>query len=285
MFSGMFGGGGQGGGGQDYGMRGPAAPNSIFIRGFKAYSPAFICKPEVNKGNKIILPGSALQELARYKISYPMTFMVSNPQMAKKSYCGVLEFSAEEGTCHLPLWMMDNLFLQEGAEVILRNVTLNKGNFMKIQPHQTAFIDLPNPKAILERELTNYACVFKGDTININHGGKDYMINIVDCKPNDQICVIEADINVDFDAPLDYVEPAPKNTAVAAAEQVQKKQEDQLNQKKEEIKKMYKRLDGKPLTRKAIDLLANEYEEARKKEQEFDPRQHRLKNGVRNLTH
>ena len=58
--------------------------------------------------------------------------------------------------------------------------------------------------------MINYACVFKGDTININHAGRDYQINILDCKPKDQICVIEADINVDFDAPLDYVEPAEK---------------------------------------------------------------------------
>jgi ubiquitin fusion degradation protein 1 len=94
------------------------------MRSYKAYSPAFIGKPEVNKGNKIILPSSALHELARLRISYPMTFMISNPQMAKKSYCGVLEFSAEEGVCHLPVWMMDNLYLQEGSEIILRNVTL-----------------------------------------------------------------------------------------------------------------------------------------------------------------
>jgi ubiquitin fusion degradation protein 1 len=49
------------------------------MRSYKAYSPAFIGKPEVNKGNKIILPGSALHELARLRISYPMTFMISNP--------------------------------------------------------------------------------------------------------------------------------------------------------------------------------------------------------------
>ena len=56
---------------------------------------------------------------------------------------------------------------------------------MKIQPHETAFIDLPDPKSIRERELTNYATVFKGDTININHKGRDYLINILECKPND----------------------------------------------------------------------------------------------------
>jgi ubiquitin fusion degradation protein 1 len=43
------------------------------------YSPAFIGKNDVNKGNKIILPSSALNELARLKISYPMTFLISNP--------------------------------------------------------------------------------------------------------------------------------------------------------------------------------------------------------------
>ena len=118
-----------GGGGGGFG--GPPAPNSIFIQGFKVYSPAFIGKPDLNKGNKIIMPSSALQELARLKISYPMTFMISNPQMAKKSYCGVLEFSADEGVCYIPTWMMDNLFLEEGAEVILRNVTLQKGNYIK----------------------------------------------------------------------------------------------------------------------------------------------------------
>lgn len=78
---------------------------------------------------------------------------------------------------------------------------------MKIQPHETAFIDLPDPKAILERELTNYATLFKGDSINIHFKNRDYLINIIECKPNDQICIVEADVNVEFAAPLDYVEP------------------------------------------------------------------------------
>jgi len=116
--------------------------------------------------------------------------------------------------------------------------------------------------------MTKYACVFKGDTININFNNRDYMINIVDCKPNDQICVIEADINVDFEAPLDYVEPAPvqRATTGAGAAASQKSKEDMLNAKREEIMKMYKRLDGKVLNQKQVDLLLKEYEEARKRE-------------------
>lgn len=96
----------------------------------------------------VILPSSALNELSRLRISYPMTFMISNPDMQMKSYCGVLEFSAEEGMCHIPMWMMNNLCLQEGSEVILRSMNLNKGKYVKIRPHETAFIDLANPKAV-----------------------------------------------------------------------------------------------------------------------------------------
>jgi len=60
-----------------------------------------------------------------------------------------------------------------------------------------------------------------------------------------------------------------------------KSKEAELENKKQEIMKMYKRLDGKTLNSKQVSLLLKEYEEARKREQEFDPRKHRLKHGIR----
>jgi len=56
--------------------RGNANINNVFLRSYKAYSPAFISKPEINRGNKIVMPTSALAELGRLNISYPMTFMI-----------------------------------------------------------------------------------------------------------------------------------------------------------------------------------------------------------------
>ena len=60
-------------------------------------------------------------------------------------------------------------------------------------------------------------------------------------------------------------------------------QEQLVEAKKAEINKMYKRLDGKPLKAKQVENLLKEYEEARKRELEFDPRKHRLKHGIRNF--
>ena len=75
-----------------------------------------------------------------------MVFRLTSPGKMKKMFCGVLEFIAENNTCYLPDWMMKQLELDEGENLILTNVKLPKGTFMKIQPFTKDFTLLPNPK-------------------------------------------------------------------------------------------------------------------------------------------
>lgn len=65
---------------------------------------------DVDDGDKVFLPPSALDKLARMNVEYPMLFEVSSP-VGKRTHCGVLEFSAEEGYCYMPFWMMENLLV------------------------------------------------------------------------------------------------------------------------------------------------------------------------------
>ena len=88
---------------------------------------------------------------------------------------------------------------------------------------------------------------------------------------------------MDFDTPLDYVEPARPQAAASGLAAAKASNEQIMEQKKQEIMKMYKRLDGKKLNSKQIEVLLKEFEEARKRELEFDPRKHRLKHGIRTL--
>jgi hypothetical protein len=44
-------------------------------------------------------------------VDYPMLFEVTNNTIGKKTNCGVLEFSAEEGWCYMPFGMMQNLMV------------------------------------------------------------------------------------------------------------------------------------------------------------------------------
>jgi ubiquitin fusion degradation protein 1 len=201
----MFGGGGFFGGGDVGGFFGGGVPGR-FDHQYQAFPVSFAGKEELEKGNKMILPQSALDHLARLNISYPMLFEVQNPGQGR-THAGVQEFIAEEGMCYLPYWMMCNLCLQEGDLVRITNTSLPKGSFVKLQPVSSEFLDIHNPRAVLENSLRNFATLTVGDCIVIDYNQKKYEIEIVECKPAQAISIIEADVNVDFAPPKDYKEP------------------------------------------------------------------------------
>jgi len=190
----------------DGGFFGGGVPGR-FDHQYQAFPVSFIGKEELEKGNKIILPQSALDHLARLQISYPMLFEITNPSTSRRTHCGVQEFIAEEGTCYLPYWMLCNLLLQEGDLVRVTNTSLPKGSFVKLQPVSSDFLDIHNPRAVLENSFRNFATLTVGDCIVIDYNQKKFEIEIVECKPANAISIIEADVNVDFAPPKDYKEP------------------------------------------------------------------------------
>lgn len=51
------------------------------------------------------MPPSALEQLTRLNINYPMLFKITNKKTNRITHCGVLEFIADEGKVYLPLWV------------------------------------------------------------------------------------------------------------------------------------------------------------------------------------
>jgi len=98
--------------------------------------------------NTVILPPSALEQLSTKNLEYPMLFKLTNPRNGNTTHCGVLEFISEEGFCHIPYWMMQLLLLEEGEMLVVENVSLPQGTFVKFQPHESAFMETSNPKAM-----------------------------------------------------------------------------------------------------------------------------------------
>ena len=47
----------------------------------------------------------------------------------------------------------------------------NSGSLIKFDPNQD-FLDLTNPKAVLEMRLRHFACLSKGDIVAINYNNK-----------------------------------------------------------------------------------------------------------------
>eukprot|EP00466_Bigelowiella_natans_P017595 jgi/Bigna1/145871/aug1.105_g20579 len=187
-----------------------------FRRQFKVYSVACAnnYKPNMEEGDKILLPSSAFHELGRMHIQYPMMFQVRNPKNDMKTHCHferddnqksknrkinkccLLMLLLLAGGSYGAYQMMNELCLNNGEIVEIKNATLKKGTYVKFQPHKTK----------LEKALRAYSCLTKGGTITIKHGQQQFYLDIVETKPGNAITIIDTDVNVDFAPPKDYKE-------------------------------------------------------------------------------
>lgn len=196
---------------------------------------------DVEKGGKIIMPPSALDALTRLNVEYPMLFKLINSKKSRHSHAGVLEFVADEGKVYLPYWMMDNLLLEEGDIITIESVSLPVATFSKFQPHSTDFLDITNPKAVLENALRNFACLTTGDVVAIKYNKKVYELCVLETKPGNAVSIIECDMNVEFEAPVGYKEPG-------SVKKEEKPEEENVEIMEEEVNTFSgsgNRLDGK----------------------------------------
>jgi ubiquitin fusion degradation protein 1 len=200
----------------------------VFLETYRCYSMSVAGKEEKEGGDKIILPSSAFEKLARMHITYPMQFELRNDSMMDlsgdpearpmRTHVGVLEFTAQEGRCFVPFWIMQNLLLPEGAFLQVRNVTLPLASSLTFRPKSEDFLEISNPKAVLESVLRNFSCVTKKDTICLPYNGRNYYLDIVDVKPQEACSIVEADVRVEFESPPGYQEKLDARKAAAAAE-------------------------------------------------------------------
>lgn len=197
-----------------------------FSATYKCYSISMLPdeRLDLEKGGKIIMPPSALHTLTRLNTNYPMLFKLTNTDKKRHTHCGVLEFIAEEGKVYLPYWMMRNLLLDEGMMIQVQTATVPVATYSKFQPQSVDFLDISNPKAVLENGLRNFACLTTGDVIAINYNSKVYELCVLETRPGNAVSIIECDMNVDFEAPVGYQEPErkPKTEDHESAENVAK---------------------------------------------------------------
>lgn len=203
-----------------------------FIRSFECYPPAYWGSASsgqseaLERGDKIVLPASCLDELSRMNIQFPMMFQVTNPKVSRISHCSVLEFTAPEGNVYMPMWMMENLCLEPGNLVTLRNVEMPKGTYVKLRPHATKFIELPNPKVVLEKALRTFSCLTQNDTITISPPGLGkFKLDVVEVRPGNRISIIETDVVLDFEEPKDYEAHTAKQGLRAPPKKKKKEEE------------------------------------------------------------
>ncbi|KAI0064591.1 ubiquitin fusion degradation protein I [Artomyces pyxidatus] len=178
----------------------------------KAYSVAMLPgrpRDNLSYGGKIIMPPSALAHLTSLDLESPWMFKLRNPSnSAASTHAGVLEFIAEEGVVHLPYWMMKTLRLNEGDPIRITGTELPKGKLVKLQAQTVHFLEISDPRAVLEQALRNFSALTQGDIIEISYNSIVFGLLVMEAHPSpDGISVVDTDLEVDFAAPLGYVEP------------------------------------------------------------------------------
>ena len=69
----------------------------------------------------------------------------------------------------------------------MESADLPVATFARFQPHSVDFLDLSNPKAVLESRLRFFACLSTDDVIAIHYNGKTYEMSVLETKPQNVI--------------------------------------------------------------------------------------------------
>lgn len=101
-----------------------------------------------------------------------------------------------------------------GDMIQIRTTSLELAKLVKLQPQSVNFLDISDPKAVLEKAFRNFATLTKGDIFNFEYNDEVYSIAVLVVKPETDkmgVSMIETDVEVDFAPPVGYVEPEKKS--------------------------------------------------------------------------
>src|SRR6516164_7412966 len=105
--------------------------------------------------------------------------------------------------------MMQTLLLEAGDLVQIKSTDLPSATLVKLQPQSTSFLDISDPKAVLENAFRNFSTLTKGDIFSFHYNDTVYDVAVLEVKPagsKNAISVVETDVQVDFAPPVGYVE-------------------------------------------------------------------------------
>ncbi|KAJ2383583.1 hypothetical protein GGI05_005270, partial [Coemansia sp. RSA 2603] len=117
-------------------------------------------------------------------------------------YCGVREFSGDEGIIGIPDWLLEELQVQDEDAVVVETVKLEKGQFAQLQLVE----DRETPqnmdvRAVLESHMRQrMTALFVGETICVNVGGQSMPIRftVSALEPASAVDIVDTDLSVDI---------------------------------------------------------------------------------------
>ncbi|KAI4096655.1 MAG: hypothetical protein LQ344_000795 [Seirophora lacunosa] len=161
----------------------------------------------------------------RQDLPHPLTFRLVNPSNDRICYAGIREFSAEEGSVGLSVFLRHSLGVGENSalaeaenssseaangqatsvsppeRLTVHIETLPKGTYVRLRPLEAGY-DPEDWKSLLEKHLReNFTTLTNGEILTVVSGRQEFRFLVDDLKPNDRaISLVDTDLEVDIEA-------------------------------------------------------------------------------------
>jgi hypothetical protein len=145
----------------------------------------------------------------------PVIFKISpySPKAKKEYiYLGLLDFHQDDSELlYIPSNIINELAIEVGSMVKLETLGVNvlpKANYIKLQPIETTFTTLTDPRQLLEDFLNqNFTTLSMNQELTIKHEGYEYHLFIKELKSEENDLqdadITNIDLNLEFETPLE----------------------------------------------------------------------------------
>jgi hypothetical protein len=156
--------------------------------------------PYDSYSNYINLPQKSLERLSKLNTDGTYFFEIKGDNELI-SYVGVKEFTCDEDCIEVPSWMAERMGVDFVNVVLIKNIP--KGNYIKIEPLDENFFNLPDNDKLIEHELSKYCLLNINQLIHLKIFDQIYKFKILEMKSYlkieaDVIDITNIDLNVDY---------------------------------------------------------------------------------------
>ena len=106
--------------------------------------------------------------------------------------------------------MMQTLLLDTGDLIQIKSTDLPSATMVKLQPQDVNFLEITDPKAVLEKAFRAFSTVTTGDIFSFKYNDTIFDVAVLEVTPKSEksgVSMLETDVSVDFAPPVGYVEP------------------------------------------------------------------------------
>lgn len=159
--------------------------------------------PYDSYSNYVNLPSSILERISKMKNQHLPYHFELKTSFDLITYVGVKEFTSPDNCIEVPTWLAEQLADDYLMVTFLKDIP--KGDYIKIQPLEKKFFDLPESDKILESALSNYCLLNIDQVIQVKLLDEVYKIKIIEIKSlttdisEELIEITNMDLKVDID--------------------------------------------------------------------------------------